>query len=343
MWQGLALYFALVGLHVLLNYGGLRTYLLLPLLAPTEEEPPTWPGVTVVVMAAGQSAALMTSHLKSLLASSTAPRQLIVAGELDAQAAAAATEFGASVSPTWPPPIHIQTEWLLFTTPDTLHQATALKLALGTALRGGLDALALLPRAHCLSFWDRLVVPFAEQQYFAAAPGDRLNRPHARAALATPCYFLVRQAALHGLPSSAPPATLEAATALAEQLKASGGAVRFMRGDFQVSVQRARTWRQLRRTARPLIGLGLGRRLLLGLSLLLSWLAVPCAIYGLATHSLPFELAALLTYAIGSAELLTWQFLCQAPLAYSFLTPISTLAFALLLLPSRLPGASSQT
>ncbi|MGH2364670.1 MAG: hypothetical protein ACRDGF_00970 [Chloroflexota bacterium] len=341
MWQGLAVYFALVGLRVLLNYRGLRTYLLIPLLAPSQEEPPAWPGVTVVVMAAGQSAAQVATHVKSLLASSTVPRQVIAVGELDAQATAAAVETGASVSPMWPPAI--PSEWLLFTTPDTLHQPSALKLALGTALREGLDALALLPRAHCLSFCDRLVVPFGEQQYFAAAPGDQLNQAHSRAALATPHYFLVRQTALQTLQVSAPPTTMDAATALAQQLKAGGRAVRFMRGDFQVSLQRARSWNQLRRTARPLTGLGAGRRLLLGLSLLLSWLAIPCAIYGLAAHSLPFELAAVLTYVIGAAELLTWQFLCQAPLAYSFLAPVSTLAFALLLLQGHPQRKTAQT
>lgn len=59
------------------------------------------------------------------------------------------------------------------------------------------------------------------------------------------------------------------------------------------------------------------------LGLALSTLAVPCAVYGLASGSAMFEMAALITYVTAVAELSLWEFLFGVPLGYALFQPLA--------------------
>lgn len=58
-------------------------------------------------------------------------------------------------------------EWLLFTDADTYHQPDSLRQAIDYAERCNLDALSLLLRQECGTFWERLVLPLAYQKFFS--------------------------------------------------------------------------------------------------------------------------------------------------------------------------------
>ena len=64
-------------------------------------------------------------------------------------------------------------DWLLFTDADTYHSPDSLCRAVAYAERRKLDALSLLLRQECGTFWERLVLPLAYQNYFATLRADK--------------------------------------------------------------------------------------------------------------------------------------------------------------------------
>ncbi|MBX3062452.1 MAG: glycosyltransferase [Anaerolineae bacterium] len=63
-------------------------------------------------------------------------------------------------------------DWLLFTDADTYHQPNALRNAIAYAEQHKLDALSLLLHQECGTFAERIVLPLAYQNLFAALPSD---------------------------------------------------------------------------------------------------------------------------------------------------------------------------
>jgi chlorobactene glucosyltransferase len=59
-------------------------------------------------------------------------------------------------------------EWLLFTDADTWHAPNSLCRAIGYAEANRLDAVSLLLRQECETFWEKLALPMAYQNYFSA-------------------------------------------------------------------------------------------------------------------------------------------------------------------------------
>ncbi len=82
--------------------------------------------------------------------------------------------------------------WLLFIDADVILKPEALRLSVSYALHYAIEALSLFPFQRCLSFWERLLLPFAYQQYFI---GVRPQRIHALTgpALANGQYMLLRR------------------------------------------------------------------------------------------------------------------------------------------------------
>jgi chlorobactene glucosyltransferase len=66
-----------------------------------------------------------------------------------------------------------ESEWLLFTDADTCHAPDALRWAVAYAEDHQLDALSLLLRQECGTFWERVVLPLAYQQFFAILQSDK--------------------------------------------------------------------------------------------------------------------------------------------------------------------------
>ena len=85
-------------------------------------------------------------------------------------------------------------DWLLFTDADTEHEYGSLRAAVWAAHEAGVAALSLFPRQQCASFWERLLLPFAYQQYFVGVRPACLSRTHGPA-LANGQYFLIQREA----------------------------------------------------------------------------------------------------------------------------------------------------
>ncbi|HEX6512369.1 MAG TPA: hypothetical protein VF157_08725 [Chloroflexota bacterium] len=101
--------------------------------------------------------------------------------------------------------------------------------------------------------------------------------------------------------------------------RAEGQPAMVARGERLGSVRVPRVWAELR-----------PRGTAMWLSVLLSALAIPCAAYGLAAGSQPFELAAVVTYVSAVAELALWHMVVGAPLSYAAFQPLAALVFLVL-------------
>ena len=127
--------------------------------------------------------------------------------------------------------------WLLFTDADTRHEPGALRAALALAQRAGAQALSLFPRQRCETFWERLLLPFAYQQYFAGAQTGARGRSDG-AALANGQYFLISRRAYDAAGGhAAVAASVIEDVALAGALKRAGYVPLVARGEALVSVR----------------------------------------------------------------------------------------------------------
>ncbi len=88
------------------------------------------------------------------------------------------------------------TEWLLFVDSDVALKPDALRRLMATAASRGYDAVSILTRLECYSFWERLLLPVASAavltMYTVSLTNDD-NRKHI--AFANGQVFLIRRAA----------------------------------------------------------------------------------------------------------------------------------------------------
>jgi len=128
-------------------------------------------------------------------------------------------------------------DWLLFTDADTCHAPAALRSALALAAQSNAAAVSLFPRQRCEGFWERLLLPFAYQQYFVGANTRALHRPDAPA-LANGQYYLISRAAYAAAGGHAAIArSVIDDVALAGALKRAGYSTLVARGEALVSVR----------------------------------------------------------------------------------------------------------
>lgn len=128
-------------------------------------------------------------------------------------------------------------EWLLFTDADTEHAPHSLRAAMSTAARAGVRAVSFFTRQRCLTFWERLLLPFAYQQYFVGVRPRALMRPGG-AALANGHYFLIARDAYDAAGGhAAVAASIIDDVALAGALKRAGYAPLACRGEALVRVR----------------------------------------------------------------------------------------------------------
>jgi cellulose synthase/poly-beta-1,6-N-acetylglucosamine synthase-like glycosyltransferase len=94
----------------------------------------------------------------------------------------------------------VESDWILFVDSDVKVDAHALSAALGIAVERGYDAISIMPRLECHSFWEHLILPLC-----AASVGAMClmlytnddNRP--RSAFANGQFILVRRSAYEAI------------------------------------------------------------------------------------------------------------------------------------------------
>jgi chlorobactene glucosyltransferase len=88
---------------------------------------------------------------------------------------------------------HSRGEWVLATDADMIFTERALHTAVRLALENSHDAVTLIPRIECLSFWERVFMPTFGWFMVAALPVARINDPRRREAVGVGGFFLIRR------------------------------------------------------------------------------------------------------------------------------------------------------
>ncbi len=126
--------------------------------------------------------------------------------------------------------------WLLFVDADTELASCALRSTIHFAVKQNVEALSLFPRQRCETFWERLLLPFAYQQYFVGmnAQVNERNGP----ALANGQYFFIHRNAYEQVNGHAANAgSIVEDAALAVSLKREGIVSLACRGERLATVR----------------------------------------------------------------------------------------------------------
>jgi chlorobactene glucosyltransferase len=221
--------------------------------------------------------------------------------------------------------------WLLFTDADTRHTAGALREAMRVARRAQADAVSLFPQQRCETFWERLLLPFAFQQYFTGARTGALDKPGAPA-LANGQYFLIsRRAYAAAGGHAAVAASIIEDVALAGALKRAGYPTLAARGEKLVSVRMYGSLGELvegfTKNAAPFVRAQRASGALVALSCAAS-AATPAALVRALASGNPAGVAgALAAWSAQTLALMPWMRAFGAPRRYAALGPLAALLF----------------
>ena len=220
--------------------------------------------------------------------------------------------------------------WLLFVDADTELAPFAVRSTINFAMERDIRALSLFPQQRCETFWERLLLPFAYQQYFVGT-NARVNEREG-AALGNGQYFLVHREAYHrvnGHAASAGSVVDDAALAL--RLK-QGGIIAFAcRGERLVSVRMYTNFKQIANGFGKNIHPYLQQSPITGIQTALSTaLAASVAFLFVDARrekSYPLFLIALLAYIAQVLNAVPWLKHFGITVWYALLTPFSALIF----------------
>lgn len=117
--------------------------------------------------------------------------------------------------------------WILATDADMLFDRRALSTTVFHAETNGYDALTLLPRVECVTFWERVFMPSFGWFMLLARPIERVNDMTKADALGVGGFFLMRRAWIERIGGwRAVRAEVAEDLRLAEKLKAAGARLR---------------------------------------------------------------------------------------------------------------------
>ncbi len=222
-------------------------------------------------------------------------------------------------------------DWLLFTDADTCHTPEALRSALALADGAGASAVSLFPRQRCESFWERLLLPFAYQQYFAGADTRAQGRPDSPA-LANGQYFLIRRAAYAAAGGhAAVKGSVIDDVALAGALKRAGYPTLVARGEALVSVRMYDSLGALAegftKNAAQFVRAQRSAGIVVALATAANAVTLPALIVAAASGNTVGMSGATIAYAAQGLALAPWARSFGVPRAYTLLAPLAALVF----------------
>jgi chlorobactene glucosyltransferase len=230
--------------------------------------------------------------------------------------------------------------WLLFLDADTELAPCALRSSLAFALEHDVHALSLFAQQRCETFWERLLLPFAYQQYFVGVHAQHVHDRRGPG-LANGQYFLIERKAYQQAGGHAANAgSIIDDVALATRLKEAGVIPFACRGEQLVAVRMY--------TSLPEIITGFGKNSYLFLrqspltgtqtaaSTSLAASVLMLFIEAVRKRSLSTFGVALLAYIAQSLGLRPWLRRFGTSTRYTLLTPFAALVFLLIALNSML-------
>ena len=229
-------------------------------------------------------------------------------------------------------------EWLLFTDADTEHAPMSLRAAVSAALDADSGALSLFTAQRCLSFWERLLLPFAYQQYFVGVRPRALARSGGPA-LANGQYFLISRRAYDASGGhAAVAASIIDDVALAAALKRAGFPPFTGRGEALVSVRmyddlsgiaqgftkNTTQFLQEQKAAGALVVLSTG----------CAAAVAPALVRGIVDQKHKTVAGAVFAYVVQAVGMLPWLRAFGVPRRYALLAPLASLSFTAIALSS---------
>lgn len=138
-------------------------------------------------------------------------------------------------------------EWLFFVDSDVTLQADALSRAMGLSVPRRYDALSILTRLVCQSFWERLLLPLAGGAWAVMNAASLTNVDSVkRIAVANGQFFLIRRSAYEAVGGhGAVRAEITEDVALMRLLKRNGCRTRFMLGAHLASTRMHSSLKQI--------------------------------------------------------------------------------------------------
>ncbi len=229
--------------------------------------------------------------------------------------------------------------WLLFVDADTELASNALSSTISFALKRGIEALSLFPHQRCETFWERLLLPFAYQQYFVGTDA-RVNESDGPA-LANGQYFLIHRDAYERVNGHAANASsIVDDAALAVSLKREGSLALACRGERLVSVRMYTNLQQIINGFGKNVYPYLQQAPLLGIQTAISTtLASAVALLFVDARrekSYALFFIAVLAYVAQVLNALPWLRHFGVALWYALLTPIAALTFLAIAINSQL-------
>lgn len=178
---------------------------------PEEGEPVSVPKISIVIPARNESGTL--SHtLESLLAQDYSNFEILIVDDHSEDTTfQIAQEFaerdgrvralkGAELPEGWRGKAWAlqqgaaiaEGNWLLFTDADIVQHSKTLKCALALAQKEKLDLLSIAPHMDCLSFWEKVMLPFFVAILGLVRPLHKSNDPKSSIALASGGFLLMK-------------------------------------------------------------------------------------------------------------------------------------------------------
>lgn len=136
--------------------------------------------------------------------------------------------------------------WILATDADMIFAREVLSTAIEHAEASGYDAVTLIPRVECLSFWERVFMPTFGWFMLVSRPPERVNDPRRREAVGIGGFFLIRRAALERVGGyAAVRAEVAEDLRVAEMLKESGARLRLEYAPDLVATRMQTSFREI--------------------------------------------------------------------------------------------------
>lgn len=121
--------------------------------------------------------------------------------------------------------------WILATDADMISDSRALRTAVAHGVENNYDAVTLLPKVECVTFWERVFMPTFGWFMLIARPLDKVNDPRRKESLGIGGFFLIKAEWLERVGAwGAVRAEVAEDLKMAEVLKGAGARLRIESG-----------------------------------------------------------------------------------------------------------------
>jgi chlorobactene glucosyltransferase len=227
--------------------------------------------------------------------------------------------------------------WILFTDADTVHAPASLAAVMSRIRDDNLEAVSLFCGQRCLSFWERLLIPYAYRHFFAGVNARAVNDPRARSALANGQYILISLGAYTRIGGHEAVAnSIVEYVALASVFKREGIRYQMFRAGDLVEVRMYRGLSDIRagftKNSSRFLAQDPRRGAVVLLSTLLDSVPLSLLVAGVVTRRRGRLAMGICSWAIAALGLAPWMGWFNVPRQHAALQPLAAAAFQLIAL-----------